>query len=138
MNITSQTNKMSSSNTKSNMFYLWWLNKHTKKRFCAGRAFYSEGNGDYSVLINLLETSSKDGVKEEMFLRPIQVKEDNVYYRLEKVVRKGTKSHRFCIGEAFQNANTEGDIHIFIEPLTNAGKVLVLSLAEKTEQVAAA
>jgi hypothetical protein len=123
---------------KSNMFYLWWFNKQTKKRFCAGRAFYSEENGDFSILINLLETSSKDGVKEEMFLRPIQVKEDNVYYRLEKVIRKGAKSHRFCIGEAFQNASTEGDIHILIEPLTHSGKVLVLSLTEKSEQLAAA
>lgn len=124
--------------SNSTMFYLWWINKQTKKRFCAGRAFYSEENGDFSMLINLLETSSKDGIKEEIFLRPIQVKEDNVYYRLEKVIRKGNKSHRFCIGEAFQNANTDGDIHINIEPLTGQGKVLVLSLTEQSEVMPAA
>ena len=126
-----------SKKNKSEMFYLWWFNKQTKKRFCAGRAFYSEKNGDFSVLINLLETSSKDSLNEEIFLRPIQVKEDSVYYRLEKVIHKGSKSHRFSIGEGFQNVSTDGDIHILIEPLTNSGKVLVLSFGEKSEAISA-
>lgn len=134
MNTTQQKINHSQENKAPNMFYLWWLNKNSKKRFCAGRAFYSEKSGDFSMLINLLETSSKDGLKEELFLKPIQVTDSSVYFRLEKVVHKGNKSHRFCIGEGFQNVNTEGDIHIQIEPLTHSGKVLVLSMSQQTEE----
>lgn len=138
MHSTQQNTNQSQENKTTNMFYLWWFNKNSKKRFCAGRAFYSEKSGDFSMLINLLETSSRDGLKEELFLKPIQVADSNVYYRLEKVIHKGSKSHRFCIGEGFQNANTDGDIHILIEPLTHSGKVLVLSLGQQPDEKTAA
>lgn len=126
-----------SQNEKSdnnNMFYLWWLNNATQKRFCAGRAFYCEQKGDFSVFINLLETSSTEGKKDEIFLRPVQVTDDHTYFRLEKVVHRNNKSHRFCIGEAFQSKKTDGDIYIYIEPLTGQGKKLVLSVPKVKEQ----
>jgi hypothetical protein len=117
-----------------NMFYLWWLNKTTEKRFCAGRAFYSEKNGDFSVFINLLESSTQEGRKDELYLRPVQVTEEHIYFRLEKVVHRSNKSHRFCIGEAFQSKKTNGDIHIHIEPLTGFNKKLVLSMSKQKDK----
>jgi hypothetical protein len=118
---------------KSNMFYLWWLNKTTQKRFCAGRAFYSDKNGDFTLFINLLESSSNENRKDELYLRPVQVNDEHIYFRVEKVIHRNNKSHRFCIGEAFQSKNTGGDIHVHIEPLTGFNKKLVLSMTTEKE-----
>jgi hypothetical protein len=117
----------------SNMFHLWWVNKKTQKKFCAGRAFYSDKNGDFTLFINLLESSSADGRKDELYLRPVEVTEDQIYYRLEKVVHRNNKSMRFWIGEAFQSKRTDGDIHIHIEPLTGYTKKLVLCITKPKE-----
>lgn len=133
MQTVQQTQERASETKNSNMFYLWWLNKTTQKNFCAGRAFYSDKNGDFTLFINLLESSSSDGRKDEIYLRPVQVSEDHIYFRLEKVVHRNNKSHRFCIGEAFQSKNTGGDIHIHIEPLTSFNKKLVLSMTKQKE-----
>lgn len=121
--------------TKSNpnMHYLWWANTKTQKKFCAGRAFYSEKTGDFALFINLLEASSNEGKRDELYLRPTKVSEESIYYRLEKVIRRDGKSMRFCIGEAFQSKQTNGDIHIHIEPLTNFYKKLVINLTENKE-----
>lgn len=128
-----QNQDLTNQTKNSNMFYLWWLNQTTQKRFCAGRAFYSEAKGDYTLFINLLESSSNEGKRDELFLRPIQVNENLIYYRLEKVIHRNNKSHRFCIGEAFQSKSTGGDIHLHIEPLTSVNKKLVLSMTKEKE-----
>ncbi len=111
-----------------NMYYLWWVNQNTQKKFCAGRAFYCEQTGDYALFINLLEASSNDGRRDELYLKPIQASDGSIYFRLEKVIRRDAKKHRFCIGEAFQSEKTNGDIHVHIEPLTSYSKKLVLVL----------
>ncbi len=116
-----------------NMHYLWWVNSKTQKRFCAGRAFFSEKTGDFALFINLLEASSSETKRDELYLHPVKVSEDSIYYRLEKVIRRDGKVMRFCIGEAFQSKQTNGDIHIHIEPLTNFYKKLVINLTENRE-----
>ncbi len=116
-----------------NMHYLWWVNQNTKKRFCAGRAFYSEKTGDFSLCINLLETSSGEDRRDEFYLRPVKVGEDFIQYRLDKVIYRNGRSLRVTIGEAIQNRETHGDIHLHIEPLTNFYKKLVINLTENRE-----
>ena len=116
-----------------NMHYLWWFNQNTQKRFCAGRAFYLEKSGDFSLYVNLLEASAIDGRRDEIYLRPVKVSEDSIYYKVDKVIYREDKTLRFTIGEAFQNKQTNGDIHILIEPLTNFYKKLVINLTEKKE-----
>lgn len=116
------------------MFYLWWFNRNTNKKFCAGRAFYSDKQGDFCLLINLLESSSKENKRDEYYLRPAQVSDESIYFRLEKVVHKNDRSHRFCIGEGFQSKNTSGDIHINIEPLTSFSKKLILSMNQEKDK----
>lgn len=118
--------------TNPNMHYLWWANLKTKKQFCGGRAFFSEKTGDFQLFINLLEGSSHDGRRDEVYLRPVNVSEESIYYRLEKIVRRNDRAMRFCIGEAFQSKLTNGDIHIHIEPLTNPYKKLVINLSKNT------
>ncbi|MDH4468004.1 MAG: hypothetical protein QE271_08100 [Bacteriovoracaceae bacterium] len=120
---------------RSEMFYLWWYDKNTNKKFCAGRAFYSDAQGDFSLFINLLESGNKSAKRDEYYLRPTETTNDLVYFRLEKVVHKNDRTHRFCIGEGFQSKMTNGDIHIHIEPLTGFNKKLILSLNEKKEQI---
>lgn len=116
-----------------NMHYLWWANLKTNKQFCGGRAFYSDKTGDFQIFINLLEGSGHNGKRDEIYLRPVKVSEELIYYRLEKIVRRDERSMRFCIGEAFQSKETNGDIHIHIEPLTNPYKKLVINLTQKSE-----
>lgn len=116
-----------------NMHYLWWANFKTQKNFCAGRAFYSEKTGDYQLFINLLEGSKNEGKRDEVYLRPVKVTEECIYYRLEKIVRRDGRAMRFCIGEAFQSKQTNGDIHIHIEPLTNPYKKLVINFNTNNE-----
>lgn len=129
-----QIQEQSEPETKNqNMFHLWWVNRNNDKRFCAGRAFYNEKNGDFSLLINLLESSSKEPKRDELYLRAIQASEDQVYFRLEKVIHRPNRTLRFCVGEGFQNKTTGGDIHINIEPLTGFNKKLVLSLNPKKD-----
>lgn len=118
-----------------NMHYLWWVNQNTQKRFCAGRAFYSETTGDYALFINLLEASSNEGRRDEIYLKPIQSTDESIYYRIEKVIRRDGKKHRFCIGEAFKNESTKGDIQMNIEPLTSYSKKLVMILATNNKGV---
>ncbi len=120
--------------TNPNMHYLWWVNQNTQKRFGAGRAFYSEKTGDFALFINLLETSSMEGRRDEVYLRPVKVSEELIYFRLEKVVRREGKTMRFCIGEAFQSKQTQGDIHIHIEPWTSPTKKLVIVLTQNQEE----
>jgi hypothetical protein len=117
-----------------NKYNLWWENPKTNKKFSAGRAFYNEDKGDFCLLINLLESSAKDSKRDEYYLRPAQVTEDCIYFRLEKVIHKKDRSHRFCIGEGFQSKTTNGDIHIHIEPLTSFSKKLVLSMNQEKEK----
>ncbi len=116
-----------------NMHYLWWVNQKTKKRFCAGRAFYLEKSGDFSLYVNLLEASAIDGRRDEIYLRPVKVSEDSIHYKVDKVIYREDKTLRFTIGEAYQNNLTNGDIHILIEPLTNFYKKLVINLTENRE-----
>jgi hypothetical protein len=116
-----------------NMHCLWWVNQKTQKRFCAGRAFYSEKTGDFALFINLLEASSNEGSRDELYLRPVKLSEDSIYYKLDKIIHRDGKTLRFTIGEAYQNKHTNGDIHIFIEPLTNFYKKLVINLTENKE-----
>lgn len=116
-----------------NMHYLWWVNQKTQKRTCAGRAFYSEKTGDFALFINLLETGSNEGNRDELYLRPVKLSEDAIYYKLDKVIHRDGKALRFTIGEGYQNKNTQGDIHILIEPLTNFYKKLVINLTENRE-----
>lgn len=116
-----------------NMHYLWWVNLKTQKRFCAGRAFYLERSGDFSLYVNLLEASATEGRRDEIYLRPVKVSDDSIYYKVDKVIYREDKTLRFTIGEAYQNQNTNGDIHIIIEPLTNYYKKLVINLSEKQE-----
>lgn len=119
--------------TNPNMHNLWWVNQKTQKRFCAGRAFYSEKTGDFALFINLLEASSNEGKRDELYLRPVKLTEDSIYYKLDKVIHRNGKTLRFTIGEAYQNKHTQGDIHILIEPLTNFYKKLVINLTENRE-----
>lgn len=116
-----------------NMHYLWWVNQKTQKRFCAGRAFYLEKSGDFALYVNLLEASATDGKRDEIYLRPVKVSEDSIYYKVDKVIYREDKTLRFTIGEAYQNKNTNGDIHINIEPLTSFYKKLVINLTENKE-----
>lgn len=116
-----------------NMHYLWWVNQKSQKRFCAGRAFYLEKSGDFSLYVNLLEASAIDGRRDEIYLRPVKVSEDSIYYKVDKVIYRDDKTLRFTIGEAYQNKQTNGDIHILIEPLTNFYKKLVINLTENRE-----
>lgn len=116
-----------------NMHYLWWVNQKTQKRFCAGRAFYLEKSGDFSLYVNLLEASATDGRRDEIYLRPVNVSDDSIYYKVDKVIYRDDKTLRFTIGEAYQNKQTNGDIHILIEPLTNFYKKLVINLTENRE-----
>ncbi len=115
------------------MHYLWWVNQKNQKRFCAGRTFYSEKTGDFSLYINLLETSSGEDKRDELYLRPVKLGEDFICYRLDKVIHRNGRTLRFTIGEAIQNKETQGDIHIHIEPLTNFYKKLVINLTENRE-----
>lgn len=119
--------------TNPNMHYLWWENIKSKKRFCAGRTFYREGTGDFALFINLLESSSSEGRRDELYLRPVNITEESIYYRLDKIVRRDGRIMRFSIGEAFQSKQTNGDIHIHIEPLTSPYKKLVINLTENRE-----
>ncbi|MFY7991928.1 MAG: hypothetical protein ACOVP4_01440 [Bacteriovoracaceae bacterium] len=116
-----------------NMHYLWWVNQKSQKRFCAGRAFYLEKSGDFSLYVNLLEASAIDGRRDEIYLRPVNVSDDSIYYKVDKVIYRDDKTLRFTIGEAYQNKQTNGDIHILIEPLTNFYKKLVINLTENRE-----
>ncbi|MFZ4713620.1 MAG: hypothetical protein ACOYL6_07915 [Bacteriovoracaceae bacterium] len=116
-----------------NMHYLWWVNQKSQKRFCAGRAFYLEKSGDFSLYVNLLEASAIDGRRDEIYLRPVNVSDDSIYYKVDKVIYRDNKTLRFTIGEAYQNKQTNGDIHILIEPLTNFYKKLVINLTENRE-----
>ena len=117
-----------------NMFYLWWYNKKSQKKFCAGRAFYSEKQGDFRLFINLLENSSNGGKREEYYLRPAQVSDDYTYFKVEKIIHHPDRSHRFWVGEAFRSVETNGDIHIQIEPLTGFYKKLVLNMNQEKDK----
>lgn len=117
----------------TNMHYLWWGNSKNDKKFCAGRAFYCEGKGDYALFINLLEESSENSKRSEIFLRPVQMSCTSTYYRLEKVIYKQDKTIRVCIGEGFQGEDHEDDIFIRLEPLTGNGKTLTLSLTSSKD-----
>jgi hypothetical protein len=120
---------METENTKNqNMYYLWWVNQNTQKKFCAGRAFYREEYGDYALYINLLETSSTEGRRDEFYLKPTETMDELIRFNIIKVFRRNEKSYRFCIGDGFLGKKTAGDIHLHIEPLTSYGKRLVLSL----------
>jgi hypothetical protein len=134
METITQNQEQETKTQNPNMFYLWWLNKNTQKLFCAGRAFYSENTGDFSLMINLLETSTGGNKKDGIYLRPIQSNESHVYFRVEKVIHKGDRSHRFLIGEGFQSIETDGDIHIHLEPLTSFNKKLVLTMTPKKDE----
>jgi hypothetical protein len=116
-----------------NMHYLWWVNQKSQKRFCAGRAFYLEKSGDFSLYVNLLEASAIEGRRDEIYLRPVNVSDDSIYYKVDKIIYRDDKTLRFTIGEAYQNKQTNGDIHILIEPLTNFYKKLVINLTENRE-----
>ncbi len=116
-----------------NMHHLWWVNQKSQTRFCAGRAFYSEKTGDFSLYINLLESTAINGKRDEIFLRPVNVSDDSINYKVDKVIYRDDKSLRFTIGKAYQNKHTNGDIHILIEPLTNFYKKLVINLTENKE-----
>jgi hypothetical protein len=130
-------NKQVEESTKKNpeMHYLWWHDNRGHKRFSAGRAFYSVDNGDFCVHINLLETSSKNGMRDEYYLKPVLSTNESIYFRLEKVIHKNDRTLRVCVGEGIKNSQTNGDIHIQIEPLTGVNKKLILKLDEKKEQV---
>ena len=119
---------------KQNVYHLWWFNRISNKKFCAGRAFYSDEYGDFSLLINLFENSRKEGKAEEFYLRATSSVNDCTFYKLEKVIHKNERRLRFCIGEGFQSKETGGDIYIHIEPLTGYSKKLVLSLNEQKEK----
>ena len=116
---------------KQSVYHLWWFNKSTNKKFSARRAFYSDLQGDFSLLINLFENSRKEGRKEEYYLRATSCANGCTFYTLEKVIHKNERRLRFCIGEGFQSKHTGGDIHIHIEPLTGYSKKLVLCLNEQ-------
>lgn len=116
-----------------NMHHLWWVNQKSQTRFCAGRAFYSEKTGDFSLYINLLESTAINGKRDEIFLRPVNVSDDSINYKVDKVIYRDDKTLRFTIGKAYQNKQTNGDIHILIEPLTNFYKKLVINLTENKE-----
>ena len=119
--------------TNPNMHYLWWVNQKTQKRFCAGRAFYLEKSGDFVLYVNLLEASATEGRHDEIYLCPVKLTENSIYYKVDKIVYRDDKTMRFTIGEAYQNKHTNGDIHILIEPLTNFYKKLVINLTENNE-----
>lgn len=117
-----------------NMFYLWWVNQNTQKKFCAGRAFYSKDSGDYVLYINLLEASSNEGRRDEIYLKPTEATDDFIRFNIIKTVRRNEKAYRFCIGEGFHGRKTGGQIDLHIEPLTSYSKRLILSLDEIEEQ----
>jgi hypothetical protein len=117
-----------------NLHRLWWVNQKTKKKFCAGRAFYLEKSGEFVLYVNLLEASATDGRRDEIYLRPVKVSEESIYYKVDKVIYRDDKTLRFTIGEAYQNKYTSGDIHILIEPLTNFFKKLVIDLTENRKE----
>ena len=119
--------------TNPNMHYLWLVNQKTQKRFCAGRAFYLEKSGDFVLYVNLLEASATEGRHDEIYLCPVKLTENSIYYKVDKIVYRDDKTMRFTIGEAYQNKHTNGDIHILIEPLTNFYKKLVINLTENNE-----
>jgi len=121
----------STANENKSVYHLWWFNKTTNKKFSAGRAFYSNLQGDFSLLINLFENSRKEGRKEEYYLRATSSANGCTFYTLEKVIHKNDRRLRFSIGEGFQSKQTGGDIYIHIEPLTGYSKKLVLSLNEQ-------
>jgi hypothetical protein len=116
-----------------NVHNLWWVNQKTKKKFCAGRAWYLDRTGEFVLYINLLEASATEGRRDEIYLRPVKLTETSIYYKVEKVIYKEDQALRFPIGEAFQNKHTNGDIHIRIEPLTSFNKRLVIDLTENRE-----
>ena len=129
MNKTNSNNVQSDCKVKPNMFHLYWLNRHTKKKFSAGRAFYNEKTGDYQLLINILDSSNGGERRDEIFLKPANHSNDRTYFKVEKVMHKQQKVQRFSIGEGFYHQETEGDIHILIPPFTSNQCVLALSLS---------
>ncbi len=69
-----------------------------------------------------------------IYLKPVKVSEESIYYKVDKVIYRDDKTLRFTIGEAYQNKYTNGDIHILIEPLTNFYKKLVIDLTENKKE----
>ena len=118
----------------NNKFHLWWLDTKTNKRLHAGLAYFNESRGDYSLVINSLETSYEKRRPFEIFLRPILSNCTSIYYRVEKVIYCKSRARRHTVGEAFLNEKTDGDIHITFEPYTSSEKKLVLTLTKNQEE----
>jgi hypothetical protein len=120
---------------ESNEIYLlWWLNKKTGQRHFAGRAYFSEEFGDYSLLINIFEGGSHDGRRDGHYLRPVKICDNGISFRLEKAIFRNGKKTVLTIGDGFQGDGTSGEIHIHIEPLTGTEKKLILTASNNAKE----
>ena len=104
---------------KTEKFLLWWMDPTTGKNMPAGVAFHDDKYGEFRLKIDALADT-------QYFLRPITTQDNQIYYRVEVVLKKEGKFYqRRSVGEGWKTPETNGDVFINIGPYS---KFLILGL----------
>src|SRR5210317_1966393 len=106
-------------NKKERPYQLWWHDKHSDRFLPAGVAFHNENHGDYTLKLDIHPD-------QKFILRPISTLDDQTEYRIELFYkREGKAPLKRCIGRGVSNYNTNGNVHIELNPYV---KALILML----------
>ena len=110
---------------KPDLFYLYWLDTFTGKRYRAGVAFYQEDFSEYQLKLDVVT----DG--RPLYLKPTGHLESRTNYRVESVVKRrdGKFIRRVEVGTGYADSNTDGEVQMDLGPFS---RLLVLDL-KKTE-----
>jgi hypothetical protein len=106
---------------KPELFYLYWLDTFTGKRYRAGVAFYQEEFLEYQLKLDVVT----DG--RPLYLKPSGSIDSRVNYRVESVVKRrdGRFLRRVEVGTGYSDSNTDNEVQIDLGPFS---RLLVLDL----------
>jgi hypothetical protein len=106
---------------KPELFYLYWLDTFTGKRYRAGVAFFQELFNEYQLKLDVVT----DG--RPLYLKPSGSVDSRVNYRIESVIKRrdGTFLRRVEIGLGYSDSNTDNEVIMDLGPFSRR---LVLDL----------
>jgi hypothetical protein len=94
------------------IYQLWWQNQKTGRRLYAGRAYYHESYGDYSIHLHMFDSTQKKDLFDSYYLRPKQCCEEGIFFEVQKAIYKEGRVFRLQMGSAFQSHLNKAEIEI--------------------------
>ena len=104
--------------SRTENFYLWWVEEKTKKRYFAGVAFREEEYGEYRLKIDCYPN-------RRLYLKDYKTQDDAIIFRVEECKKLGNRVLRNTLGCAYSSRETKGDIEMVIAPHFDAKLVLM-------------